>query len=107
MNLPVYSATNLNSKFIASYNNPGSTGGFSYIEINQSAQTNTTSFTGSTSVGFVNSMSMGLTTTSAGTQSFGNANNELCEVMWFNTELTPSQREQVELYLKDKWRYNE
>jgi len=107
LNLPVYSATNLNNKFIASYNNPGSTGGFSYIEINQSAQTNTTSFTGSTSVGFVNNMSVGFTTNSGGTATYNNSNSELCEVMWFNTELTPAEREQVELYLKDKWRYDE
>jgi hypothetical protein len=107
LNLPVYSAANLNSKFIVSYNNPGSTGGFSYVEINQSAQTNTTAFTGATSVGEVNSYVMGLTVASAGTQTYGNANVELCEVMWFNTELTPAEREQVELYLKDKWRYDE
>lgn len=107
LNIPVYSATNLNDKFIASYNNPGSTNGFSYIELNQSAQTNTTSFTGSTSVGFVNNYSLGFTTNSGGTATYNNSNSELCEVMWFNTELTPAQREQVELYLKDKWRYDE
>lgn len=32
---------------------------------------------------------------------------ELCEVMYFDTVLTNAQVEQVELYLKDKWRYDE
>jgi hypothetical protein len=34
-------------------------------------------------------------------------NVELCEVMYFDTVLTNTQVEQVELYLKDKWRYDE
>jgi hypothetical protein len=108
LSTPVYSATGLNDKFMVSCNFQDTTGEFNYLEINQSAQTNTTSFTGSSAVGTVNSFIMGVTiTSSAATQSFNNSNVELAEVMWFNVDLTPAQREQVELYLKDKWRYDE
>jgi hypothetical protein len=105
---PLYSATGLNDKYIMSFNFQASNGEFSNLELNQSAQTFSTVFTGATIQPQVNSFIMGLTiTSSAGTQSYNNSNVELCEAMWFNSNLTPAQREQVELYLKDKWRYDE
>jgi hypothetical protein len=106
--LPVYSATGLNDKYIMSFNFQANNGEFSNLEINQSAQTYSTVFTGTSLQPQVNSFIMGTTiTTSAGTLNNNNSNVELCEAMWFNTNLTPAQREQVELYLKDKWRYDE
>jgi hypothetical protein len=106
--IPQYSATNLNDKFIYQVRIPGTANQFSTFEINQSAGTNTTAFTGTTTTPRINSFTLGLSNVSTGgTVTTNNMNVELAEVMYFDTVLTNTQIEQVELYLKDKWRYDE
>lgn len=106
--IPQYSATNLNDKFIYQVRIPGTANQFSTFEINQSAGTNTTAFTGTTTTPRINSFTLGLSNVSTGgTITTNNMNVELAEIMYFDTVLTNTQIEQVELYLKDKWRYDE
>jgi hypothetical protein len=106
--VPSYSAAGLNDKYIFQTRTPFTAGQFATWELNQSAGTNTTAFTGTTQTPQINSFTIGITSiTTGGTISYNNMNSELCEVMYFDTVLTDSQVEQVELYLKDKWRYDE
>jgi hypothetical protein len=106
--IPVYSATNLNDKFIFQTRTPLTAGQFATFELNQSGGTNTSAFTGTTVIPFINSFSLSVgNITTGGTITATNSSMELCEVMYFDTVLTDSQVEQVELYLKDKWRYDE
>jgi hypothetical protein len=106
--IPAYSAAGLNDKFILQTRTPLTAGQFATFELNQSAGTNTTVFTGTTTTPQINSFTIGITTiTSGGTITYTNMGVELCEVMYFDTVLTNTQVEQVELYLKDKWRYDE
>lgn len=108
LNILNYSATGLNDKYIVQSRTPFTAGQFQTWELNQSAGTNTTAFTGTTSIPQINSFTIGLSNiTTGGTITHNNSNIELCEVMYYNTELTNAQIEQVELYLKDKWRYDE
>ena len=112
-NVPNYSAASLNDKFIYQTKIPFNAGEFGTFELNQSAGTYTTAFTGATILGSpilpqINSFNFGVSSISTGgTISTSNMNVELAEVMYFNTVLSDSQVEQVELYLKDKWRYDE
>ena len=108
LNIVNYSATNLNDKYIFQTRTPLTAGQFQTWELNQSAGTNTTAFTGTTTTPQINSFTIGISNiTTGGTISQTNMNSELAEVMYFDTVLTNSQVEQVELYLKDKWRYDE
>jgi hypothetical protein len=106
--VPSYSAAGLNDKYIFQTRTPFTAGQFATWELNQSAGTNTTVFTGTTTTPQINSFTIGITTiTTGGTINYTNMGVELCEVMYYDTVLTDSQVEQVELYLKDKWRYDE
>ena len=108
LSIPVYSAAALNDKFIFQTRTPLTAGQFATFELNQSGGTNTTAFTGTTVIPSINSFSLGVgNITTGGTITANNSSIELCEVMYFDTVLTNSQVEQVELYLKDKWRYDE
>ena len=101
------SAATINNKVIARTSAPSVLGEFGVFEINQSAGTASTSYTASTNVGLVNSYNMGCTTTSGGTINQIGSNYEICDIMWYNTTLSNADVEAVELYLKDKWRYDE
>jgi hypothetical protein len=106
--IPNYSATGLNDKYIFQSRTPLTAGQFATFELNQSAGTNTTAFTGTTQTPQINSFSIGISNiTTGGTITYNNMNSELCEIIYFDTVLTNAQVEQVELYLKDKWRYDE
>ena len=101
------SATNLNDKFLIRNSFANAQNQFAVMEINQSAFTSSLSWTASTATNLLNAITIGLQTVSAGTQTYSNQNSEWCEMMYFNTTLSNSEVEQVELYLKDKWRYDE
>ena len=106
--VPVYSAAALNDKFIFQVRTPFTAGQFSTFELNQSGGTGANAFSGTTVIPSINSFSIGITSiTTGGTITTTNQNIELCEIMYFDTVLTNAQVEQVELYLKDKWRYDE
>jgi hypothetical protein len=106
--IPVYSATNLNDKFIFQSRTPFTAGQFATFELNQSGGTAASGFTGTTQIPTINSFSLSVNNiTTGGTITVQNSSVELCEIMYFDTELTNAQVEQVELYLKDKWRYDE
>lgn len=100
-----FSATNLNDKFIYTQVYPYPTG-YPYFELNQSGGTNSLEITGGTSYG-INAVNLGALTNSGGTITAVNAGVEMAEIMVFNRELSPSEQEQVQEYLKDKWRYDE
>ena len=103
-----YSAASLNDKFIFQVRTPFTAGQFTTFELNQSGGTGASAFTGTTIIPTINSFNLGLGgIATGGTITTTNQNIELCEVMYFDTELTNTQVEQVELYLKDKWRYDE
>ena len=106
--IPVYSAAALNDKFIFQTRTPLTAGQFATFELNQSGGTNTSAFTGTTQIPTINSFGLSVgNITTGGTITITNSSMELCEIMYFDTELTNAQVEQVELYLKDKWRYDE
>ena len=102
-----YTATNINNKFLIAATQPYPTGYFE-MEINQSGFTSTNLFTGNTVANNFNQFVIGATYTSGGT--FGSnstANAEVGEYMFFNRVLTQAEVEQVQNYLRDKWRYDE
>jgi len=101
-----YTSTTLNGKFLMKAVLPANPG-FGSWELNQSAGTSTTLFTGTTVSPRWNAFNLGCTTNNT-QQLFGTNNNiELAEMMVFNYELSSSEQEAVELYLRDKWRYDE
>lgn len=101
-----YSGQNINNKFLVKIVNPYSSA-FPDYEINNSAFTQTTLWTGTTSTGNMNAVVMGAAIMSGGTLTYANNNIEVAEYMYFAKTLTVSEQDQVELYLKDKWRYSE
>lgn len=101
-----FSATNLNGKYLMKVVLPANPG-FGSWELNQSGGTSTTQFTGTTVSPRWNAFNLGCTTNTTQQLYSINANIELAEMMVYNSELTPSQQEAVELYLRDKWRYDE
>ena len=107
MGITAVSAATINNKVLARTSQPSGLGGFGVWEINQSAGTTSTSYTATTNVGLVNSYNMGCTTTSAGTITNIGSNYEICDIMWYDSVLSNSDIEAIELYLKDKWRYDE
>jgi len=101
-----YTGTNLNNKFLVAATYPFPTGYFE-VEINQSGFTSPNLFTGSTANNF-NQIAMGQIFQSAGTFFANSVNNsEVGEYMFFNRVLTQAEIEQVQNYLRDKWRYDE
>jgi hypothetical protein len=104
-----FSAATINSKFLYHVAIPYPTGSM-YFEINQSGGTNTISpITASTPNTSFNQVYLGRQqSTSGGTYSTtNNSGAELGEIMVFNRELTIQEQEQVQNYLRDKWRYDE
>jgi hypothetical protein len=100
-----YSATNLNDKFLLTLGQPYPTGN-QYLEINQSGATNTTAITGTPLTNF-NSFIIGASVVSGGTITAQNAGMEVAEILIYTRELTYSQQESVQSYLRAKWRYSE
>ena len=102
-----YSATSLENKFLYtqvsefSNNRP-------YFELNQSGGTQPNTIT-ATTVSPISSIALGIAFSNAGVISTGAVNPgiEIGEIMVFNRTLTPSEQEQVQDYLRDKWRYDE
>jgi hypothetical protein len=108
LSIPAYSAAALNDKFILQVRTPFTAGQFTTFELNQSGGTGASAFTGTTIIPTINSFNLGLGgIATGGTISTTNQNIELCEIIYFDTVLSDNQVEQVELYLKDKWRYDE
>lgn len=83
--------------------------GFSYYELNSVDFTGTTPITAYTLDLQWNAIALGINiTSSAGTQTYSTNNNiEFGEIMIYNKELSQSEQQQVEDYLKDKWRYSD
>jgi hypothetical protein len=106
-NVPApYSATNLNNKYLMKVVLPANAGYGSW-ELNQSAGTSTSLFTGTTIQTQWNAFNLGCVTNNT-QQIFATNNNiELAEIMIYNSELSSADQEAVELYLRDKWRYDE
>jgi hypothetical protein len=100
-----FSATSLNDKFLYTQVYPYPSGN-PYFELNQSGGTLSVPITGGTSNG-INQVNLGAFTNSGGTITQVNAGVEMAEIMVFNRELSPAEQEQVQEYLKDKWRYDE
>lgn len=102
-----YTATNLNNKYLLAQTSPYPTG-YIELELNQSGLTGTNLFTGNSVANNFNQISLGGTFQSGGTfASNSNNNAEFCELMFFNRVLSQSEIEQVQDYLRDKWRYDE
>ena len=102
-----YTATNINNKFLIAATQPYPTGYFE-MEINQSGFTSTNLFTGNTLANNFNQFAMGQTYVSGGTFGANSTNNaEVGEYMFYNRVLSQSEIEQVQDYLRDKWRYDE
>ena len=105
--IPVpFSATNLNGKYLMKAVLPANPG-FGSWELNQSGGTGTLLFTGTTITPQWNAFNLGCTTNSTQQLFAINNNIELAEIMVYNRELSSSEQEAVELYLRDKWRYDE
>ena len=103
---PPISAASLNSKYLMKAVLPANPGYGSW-ELNQSGGTGTLLFTGTTVSPRWNALNLGCTTNT--TQQLYSINNniELAEIMIYNYELSSAEQEAVELYLRDKWRYDE
>jgi hypothetical protein len=102
-----WSATSLENKFLYtqvsefSNNNP-------YFELNQSGGTQPNTIT-ATTVSPISSIALGIGFNAAGVvnPNLVNPGIEIGEIMVFNRTLSPSEQEQVQDYLRDKWRYDE
>ena len=105
--IPNWSATSLNSKFlytqVSQFDN-----NIPYFELNQSGGTLQLPITGTTNSP-ISSIALGIQFTAAGaiTTAANNPGIEMGEIMIFNRVLSPSEQDQVQLYLRDKWRYDE
>ena len=105
--IPNWSATSLNNKFlytqVSQFDN-----NIPYFELNQSGGTMQLPITGTTN-GTVSSIALGIQFIANGTINFGTINPgvEIGEIMMFNRILTIQEQEQVQDYLRDKWRYDE
>jgi hypothetical protein len=105
--IPNWSATSLNDKFlftqISEFDN-----NIPYFELNQSGGTQQLSITSST-VSPISSIALGIGFSAAGVISTTATNPgiEIGEIMVFNRTLSPSEQDQVQEYLRDKWRYDE
>jgi hypothetical protein len=101
-----FSATNLNGKYLMKVVLPANPGYGSW-ELNQSGGTGASLFTGTTVTPQWNAINLGCTSNNTQQLFSTNTNIELAEMMVYNSELTSAQQEAVELYLRDKWRYDE
>ena len=101
-----YTSTTLNGKFLMKAVLPANPG-FGNWELNQSGGTGTSNFTGTTESPRWNAIVFGGTANNTGLLFATNTNVELAEMMIYNYELSSSEQEAVELYLRDKWRYDE
>jgi hypothetical protein len=101
-----FSATNLNGKYLMKVVLPANPGYGSW-ELNQSGGTGASLFTGTTVTPQWNAINLGCTSNNTQQLFFTNTNIELAEMMVYNSELTSAEQEAVELYLRDKWRYDE
>jgi hypothetical protein len=104
-----FSAATINSKFLYHVAMPYPTGS-TYFELNQSGGTNTTfPITASTPNTSFNQIYLGINPSNSGgtLSNVTNAGAEIAEIMVFNRELTIQEQEQVQNYLRDKWRYDE
>jgi len=101
-----YTSTTLNGKFLMKAVLPANPG-FGNWELNQSGGTGTSNFTGTTESPRWNAIVLGGTANNTGLLFATNTNVELAEMMIYNYELSSSEQEAVELYLRDKWRYDE
>jgi hypothetical protein len=105
--VPGWSATSLNDKFlytqISEFDN-----NIPYFELNQSGGTQQLPITGST-VSPISSIALGIGFIAGGAVQVATINPgiEIGEIMVFNRTLSPSEQEQVQDYLRDKWRYDE
>jgi hypothetical protein len=105
--IPNWSATSLNNKFlytqVSQFDN-----NIPYFELNQSGGTMQLPITGTTN-GTVSSIALGIQFIANGTINFATINPgvEIGEIMMFNRILTIQEQEQVQDYLRDKWRYDE
>jgi hypothetical protein len=105
--IPNWSATSLNDKFlftqISEFDN-----NVPYFELNQSGGTQQLPITASTTSP-ISSIALGIGFAANGAiQTTGvNPGIEMGEIMIFNRILSPSEQEQVQDYLRDKWRYDE
>lgn len=101
-----FSATNLNNKYLMKVVLPADPG-YGSFEINQSGGTGTLLYTGITYQAQWNAFNLGCTTNNTQQLFASNGNIELAEIMVYNSELSSADQEAVELYLRDKWRYDE
>jgi hypothetical protein len=105
--IPNWSATSLNSKFlytqVSQFDN-----NIPYFELNQSGGTQQLPITGTTNSP-ISSIALGIQFVANGSISTttNNPGIEMGEIMVFNRVLSPSEQEQVQDYLRDKWRYDE
>lgn len=101
-----YTSTTLNGKFLMKAVLPANPG-FGSFELNQSGGTNTNLFTGTTVSPRWNAFNLGCTSNNTQQLFATNNNIELAEMMIYNSQLSSAEQEAVELYLRDKWRYDE
>ena len=105
--IPNWSATSLNDKFlftqISEFDN-----NIPYFELNQSGGTQQLPITASTASP-ISSIALGIGFTAAGAIQTAaiNPGIEIGEIMVFNRTLSSSEQDQVQEYLRDKWRYDE
>jgi hypothetical protein len=105
--IPSFSATALNNKFLLTQVSQFSNN-IPYFELNQSGGTQQLPITATTN-NTISSIALGIGFNAAGViqSSVLNPGIEIGEIMIFNRTLTPSEQEQVQDYLRDKWRYDE
>jgi hypothetical protein len=101
-----FSGFNLNNNFLYSQVIPYPSGIPSLL-LNNSTTAVTANITGTT-LSNITAVSIGTAPNSGGTLSTTiNAGAEIGEIMVFNRVLTVQEQDQVQLYLRDKWRYDE
>lgn len=105
--ITAFSATQLNNKFLWTQVLPFGNTGLPYFELNQSGGTLQNQITGQTNVS-ITSVSLGMPALSAGTFNTAfNSGIEIGEIQIYNRVLSPAEQDQVQNYLRDKWRYDE
>lgn len=106
--ITAFSATQLDNKFIYTQVVPFGNTGLPFFELNQSGGTQQLQITGQTNSSF-NAIAIGIGFNTTGTilQSAVSPGIELCEIQIYNRVLSPAEQDQVQEYLRDKWRYDE
>lgn len=105
--IPAWSGTQIGNKFLFKMNLNSAAGAPSF-ELNQSGGTGSV-YSGNTTAVYQDTVTLGMTIASGGAKAYGtsNANIELAEIMLYNRVLSSDEQEAVELYLRDKWKYDE